>query len=294
MERIGRCIQAKRQKLRWNQKKLAQVVGVDPTYVSYVESLKTLPSEERARRFARVLEEDEEKYVRMLSDERFIHRARRKMIETTDTVEISLMGYFLEQAIECFDFVIYSGASWIIEFSARAREALRRGVRIRIVMAAPSARNSFRRTEGRFRDQSEIEVLVHRMQLQQLRIWTSLWYFKEIWREQTDKTLFHVRLSPSYKSERIVIIDNKTCFKRPDWSKKDFEADHWLSVAELVRGGGADLQEQQDNLQGIWDHSEPVDWNDKNLFTGRIKLVSKAEVQKLLREDREHPERGEE
>lgn len=289
MIRIGFLIKENRLRLGWNQRQLAEIMEVDPTYISYIESFSILPSEERVRLFAEVLGEDPDRYSGFLKQEKIFHKIIQKAKRRTGAMaETALLTYFLEQTTKTFDINLYSAAAWLMETHLQLQQALRRGVRIRMAVAAPSARNAFERMRRKLKDHEEKDAILHQIQLQQLRIYTSLRYLRSLSKPQTRGDL-QVRLSSLYTPTRIVITDESFCFYRPDYRTEPGKVGSGSTEAKMLtkEKDAPALREQHQIFEEIWGQADSIDWDDKDLFGHRIELVTPRELARLLKETTE-------
>ena len=292
--RLGGRIRSRREEMGLKQRELAAAIKKDTTYISYVEKSKMLPSEEATRSIARVLKENPDEYAKVLQKERILAKAEEKN-ETIESIELSTLVAFLNEAGRSYKYRGFTAASFILTTQRQIVEAVNRGISVTVILAEPTIENLFHRVqeEEKTTEKLDSEYLAFRIQQQQLKFWTAVYFFRGVWLNQIDKIAeyFKIRLDPIYTSERSLIIDDRICFRRPDRGTESWILETWWSNALIVIPDDGELfDEIQDDFLDAWQRSQPIDWKDERYFCEEKRLVTKSEVEEyreLLKQNSE-------
>jgi len=282
--RLGGRIRSRREEMGLKQRELATAIQKDTTYISYVEKSKMLPSEEAARDIARELKENPDEYAKVLQKERILAKAEEKN-ETIESIELSTLVAFLHEAERSYRYRGFTAANFILKTQRQIVEAVNRGISVNVILAEPTIENLFHRVqeEEKTIEKLNSEYLAFRLQQQQLKFWTAIYFFRGVYLNQVDKIAeyFKLRLDPIYTSDRALIIDDRICFRRPDRGSGGWILETWWSNALIITpDDGVLFEEIQGGFLEAWQRSQPVDWKDKRYFGEKKQLITKSDVEK--------------
>lgn len=278
MELFGLRVKKRRTALAYTQNQLAKLAGIERSYLSYIENLKTLPSDEVARKLAIALkEEDSEEYVKAIRIEKIIIREEDRTAESVELSNLPLFAYCLNRAEKNLKYQGFSAAGLILTSYDQFINIVNKDISLHVMLAEPSIKNLYSRALERTASNIKVnpdslDDRLFRIQQQQIKLWTAFYYFRLVQQNQSTG-IFDLRLDPCYSSHRYLIVDGEFCLERP---LREI-GDDWFNAAVITNGSDAmHFKEIQRNFIDAWNRSRSIDWDQYDLQN--FKPVTKSDV----------------
>lgn len=228
MELVGELVKKRRERASLSQPELADRASIGRAYLSQVETLKVLPSEEYLTKVAKALGDDPGLYVRTLRREKFLKKEPFVFTDrsTRHKLELSNLEYLLDLAEISFQYFGFSCVVFVSNFYEKLIEFMNRGGMIRLVLAEPNLRNLVKRAregvENRIEDRNWKHIIL-RTEQEHDKLMLVFGYLEELrFYHQKMVGSFELSLDPDYRpKERFTIIDNSFCLHRPTYESGD-------------------------------------------------------------------------
>jgi len=283
IELVGEVVKRQRKSKSLTQVELAEKAGVGRAYLSQIESLRLLPSEDILEKIAKALDDNLDIYVRALRREKFLKKEQTIFTDRTTRhkLELNNLEYLLDSAEISFQYFGFSSVVFVSNFYVKLIEFMDRGGVIRLTLAEPELKNLVNRAS----EDMEIRIdghnwdhLILRTKQEHIKLMLVLSYLEELrLYHQKMKISFELSLDPDHsRQERYTIIDNSFCLHRPT-----HESGETFTFLVTTKDDPVfvDLQKKFDLIEH---RPKPMPWDNWRELYGQYKnnFITEAKVKK--------------